>query len=129
MIKRVLIANRGEIAVRVIRTCKELGIKTVAIYSEADRESMHVKLADQNICIGPAEAVKSYLDIPRIMSAIEVSGADAVHPGYGFLAENPKFAEIVRASKKIFIGPSAQTLELIGDKIKAKEVAKKVGIP
>ncbi|MGC8853197.1 MAG: biotin carboxylase N-terminal domain-containing protein, partial [Hydrogenobacter sp.] len=109
MIKKVLIANRGEIAVRVIRACKELGIRTVAIYSEADRESMHVKLADQSICIGPAEAGKSYLDIPRIMSAVEVSGADAVHPGYGFLAENPKFAEIVRVSKKIFIGPSAQT--------------------
>jgi len=129
MLKKVLIANRGEIAVRVIRTCKELGLKTVAVYSEADRESMHVKLADQSICIGPAEAGKSYLDIPRIMSAIEVSGADGVHPGYGFLAENPKFAEIVKASKKIFIGPSAQTLELIGDKIRAKELARKVGIP
>jgi acetyl-CoA carboxylase biotin carboxylase subunit len=129
MLKKVLIANRGEIAVRVIRTCKELGLKTVAVYSEADRESMHVKLADQSICIGPAEASKSYLDIPRIMSAIEVSGADGVHPGYGFLAENPKFAEIVKASKKIFIGPSAQTLELIGDKIRAKELARKVGIP
>lgn len=129
MLKKVLIANRGEIAVRVIRTCRELGLKTVAVYSEADKESMHVKLADQSICIGPAEAVKSYLDIPRIMSAIEVSGADAVHPGYGFLAENPKFAEIVKVSKKIFIGPSAQTLELIGDKIRAKELARKIGIP
>ncbi|WP_340690090.1 acetyl-CoA carboxylase biotin carboxylase subunit [Hydrogenobacter thermophilus] len=129
MIKKVLIANRGEIAVRVIRTCKEMGLKTVSIYSEADRDSMHVKLADKSVCIGPAEASKSYLDIPRIMSAIEVSDADAVHPGYGFLAENPRFAEIVSASNKIFIGPPSHVLELIGDKIRSKEVAKKVGIP
>ncbi|SHK46389.1 acetyl-CoA carboxylase biotin carboxylase subunit [Thermocrinis minervae] len=129
MIRKVLIANRGEIAVRVIRACRELGIKTVAIYSEADRESMHVKLADQAVCIGPPEASKSYLDIPRIMSAVEVSGADAVHPGYGFLAENPRFAEIVQASGKVFIGPNAETLALIGDKIRAKEVAKKLNIP
>ncbi|QWK19417.1 MAG: acetyl-CoA carboxylase biotin carboxylase subunit [Hydrogenobacter thermophilus] len=129
MIKKVLIANRGEIAVRVIRTCKEMGLKTVSIYSEADRDCMHVKLADKSVCIGPAEASKSYLDIPRIMSAIEVSGADAVHPGYGFLAENPRFAEIVSASNKIFIGPPSHVLELIGDKIRSKEVAKKVGIP
>lgn len=125
----LLIANRGEIAVRVIRTAKEMGIRTIAIYSEADANSMHVKLADRSICIGPPEPSKSYLDTPRIMSALEVSGADAVHPGYGFLAENPKFAEIVRASGKIFVGPSAETLELIGDKVKAKEVAKKVGLP
>ncbi len=125
----LLIANRGEIAVRVIRTAKEMGIRTIAIYSEADANSMHVKLADRSICIGPPEPSKSYLDTPRIMSALEVSGADAVHPGYGFLAENHKFAEIVRASGKIFVGPSAETLELIGDKVKAKEVAKKVGLP
>ncbi|MCS7277672.1 MAG: acetyl-CoA carboxylase biotin carboxylase subunit [Aquificaceae bacterium] len=125
----ILIANRGEIAIRVMRTCREMGIKTVAIYSEADANSMHTKLADKSICIGPAEPSRSYLDIPRVMSAIEVSGADAVHPGYGFLSENSKFAEIVRASGKIFIGPSPETLELIGDKVKAKEVAKKVGIP
>jgi len=129
MIKKLLIANRGEIAVRIIRTCKELGIRCVAVYSEADRESMHVKLADESICIGPAEPSKSYLDIPRIMASIEVSSADAVHPGYGFLSENPKFAQIVEASNKIFIGPSSETLALIGDKIKAKEIAKKVGIP
>ncbi len=128
-IKKVLIANRGEIAVRVIRACRELGIKTVAVYSEADRDSMHVALADESICIGPSEPSKSYLDIPRIMSALEVSKADAIHPGYGFLSENPKFAQIVNASKKIFIGPSWETLALIGDKIKAKEVAKKVGLP
>ena len=125
----LLIANRGEIAVRVIRTAKEMGIRTIAIYSEADANSMHVKLADRSICIGPPEPSKSYLDTPRIMSALEVSGADAVHPGYGFLSENPKFAEIVRASGKIFVGPSAETLELIGDKVQAKEVAKKVGLP
>ncbi|WP_333784639.1 acetyl-CoA carboxylase biotin carboxylase subunit [Thermocrinis sp.] len=129
MINKILIANRGEIAVRIIRACKELGIKTVAVYSEADKESMHVKLADESICIGPAEPLKSYLDIPRIMASIEVSSADAVHPGYGFLSENPKFAQIVEVSKKIFIGPSSETLALIGDKIRAKEVAKKVGIP
>ena len=129
MIKKLLIANRGEIAVRIIRTCKELGIRSVAVYSEADRESMHVKLADESICIGPAEPSKSYLDIPRIMASIEVSSADAVHPGYGFLSENPKFAQIVEASNKVFIGPSSETLALIGDKIKAKEIAKKVGIP
>ncbi len=125
----LLIANRGEIAVRVIRTAKEMGIRTIAIYSEADANSMHVKLADRSICIGPPEPSKSYLDTPRIMSALEVSGADAVHPGYGFLAENHKFAEIVKASGKVFVGPSAETLELIGDKVKAKEVAKRVGLP
>lgn len=125
----ILIANRGEIALRVIRTCREMGINTVAIYSEGDTNSMHVKLADRSLCIGPAEPSKSYLDIPRVMSAIEVSGAEGVHPGYGFLSENPRFAEIVRASGKVFIGPSPETLELIGDKVKAKEVAKKVGLP
>jgi acetyl-coenzyme A carboxylase carboxyl transferase subunit alpha len=129
MLKKILIANRGEIAVRVIRTCREMGIRTVAVYSEADRESMHVKLADESICIGPPEPSKSYLDIPRLMAAMEVSSAEGVHPGYGFLSENPKFAQIVEASGKVFIGPSAGTLELIGDKIKAKEVAKRVGIP
>ena len=128
-IKTVLIANRGEIAVRIIRACREMGIKTVAIYSEADRDSMHVKLADESICIGPPEPSKSYLDIPRIMSALEVSGADAIHPGYGFLSENPKFSQIVSASKKVFIGPRWETLSLIGDKIRAKEFAKKVGLP
>jgi Acetyl/propionyl-CoA carboxylase, alpha subunit len=126
MIKKLLIANRGEIAVRIIRTCKELGIRSVAVYSEADRESMHVKLADESICIGPAEPSKSYLDIPRIMASIEVSSADAVHPGYGFLSENPKFAQIVEASNKIFIGPSSETLALIGDKIKAKKLLRRL---
>ncbi len=129
MLKKILVANRGEITVRIIRTCREMGISTVAVYSEADRDSMHVKLADESICIGPPEPSKSYLDIPRIMAAVEVSFAEGVHPGYGFLSENPKFAQIVEASKKIFIGPSSETLALIGDKIKAKEVAKKIGIP
>lgn len=127
--KKVFIANRGEIAVRAIRACKELGIRTVAVYSEADKDSLHVRLADEAICIGPPEPSKSYLDIPRIMSAVEVSKAEAVYPGYGFLSENPKFAEIVTKSGVKFIGPSPTTLELIGDKIRTKEVARKVGIP
>ncbi len=129
MLRKVLIANRGEIAVRAIRACRELGIKTVAVYSEADKDSLHVRLADEAICIGPPEPSKSYLDVPTIMSAVEVSGADAVYPGYGFLAENSKFAEIVTKSGVKFVGPSSSTLELIGDKIKTKEIAKKVGIP
>ncbi len=129
MFKKVLIANRGEIALRAIRACRELGIKTVAVYSEADRDSLHVQMADESVCIGPPEPSKSYLDIPRIMSAVEISGADAVYPGYGFLAENPKFAEIVAKSRVKFIGPSPSTLELIGDKIRTKEIAKKTGIP
>ena len=129
MLRKVLIANRGEIAVRAIRACRELGIKTVAVYSEADRNSLHVRLADEAICIGPPEPSQSYLDIPRIMSAVEISKADALYPGYGFLSENPKFAEIVQKSGIKFIGPSPTTLELIGDKIRTKEVAKRVGLP
>ncbi len=128
-IRKVLIANRGEIAVRAIRTCKELGIKTVAVYSEADRESLHVALADEAICIGPPAPSESYLNIPAILSAAEISGADAVYPGYGFLSENPKFAEIVESSGLIFIGPKPQTLKLIGNKVKAKRVAKRAGVP
>jgi acetyl-CoA carboxylase biotin carboxylase subunit len=128
-IRKVLIANRGEIAVRAIRTCKELGIKTVAVYSEADRESLHVALADEAICIGPPAPSESYLNIPAILSAAEISGADAVYPGYGFLSENPKFAEIVESSGLIFIGPKPQTLKLIGNKVKAKQVAKRAGVP
>ncbi len=129
MFEKILIANRGEIAVRAIRACRELGIRTVAIYSEADRESLHVKFADESICIGPPDPSNSYLDIPSIMAAIEVSGAEAVYPGYGFLSENPKFAEIVEASGIKFIGPSPDTLELIGNKMEAKRIARKVGIP
>ncbi len=129
MFRKILIANRGEIAVRAIRACRELGVRSVAVYSEADRNALHVRLADESVCIGPAEPSRSYLDVPSIMSAAEVSGADAVYPGYGFLAENPKFAEIVSKSGIKFIGPSPQTLELIGDKIRTKEMAAKVGIP
>ncbi len=128
-IKKVLIANRGEIAVRAIRACKELGIKTVAVYSEADRESLHVWLADEALCIGPPTPSESYLNIPAILSAAEISGADAVYPGYGFLSENPKFAEIVESSGLIFVGPKPQTLRLIGNKVKAKQVAKRAGVP
>jgi len=128
-IKKVVIANRGEIAVRAIRTCKELGIKTVAVYSEADRESLHVMLADEAICIGPPNPQDSYLNIPNIISAAEITGADAIYPGYGFLSENPKFAEIVEANGLIFIGPKPQTLRLIGNKVKAKQIAKKAGVP
>ena len=129
MFNKVLIANRGEIAVRAIRACRELGIKTVAIYSEADKNSLHVELADEAICIGPPNPSESYLDIPRIMSALEVSKADAVYPGYGFLSENPKFAEIVERSGVKFIGPPSEVLKKIGDKVYAKKVAKKVGLP
>ncbi|HIO41376.1 MAG TPA: acetyl-CoA carboxylase biotin carboxylase subunit [Aquifex sp.] len=128
-IKKVVIANRGEIAVRAIRTCKELGIKTVAVYSEADKDSLHVMLADEAICIGPPNPQESYLNIPNIISAAEITGADAVYPGYGFLSENPKFAEIVEANGLIFIGPSPQTLRLIGNKVKAKQIAKRAGVP
>ena len=129
MFNKVLIANRGEIAVRAIRACRELGIKTVAIYSEADKNSLHVELADEAICIGPPNPSESYLDIPRIMSALEVSKADAVYPGYGFLSENPKFAEIVERSGAKFIGPPSEVLRKIGDKVYAKKVAKKAGLP
>ncbi|WP_461832307.1 biotin carboxylase N-terminal domain-containing protein, partial [Aquifex sp.] len=129
MFKKVLIANRGEIAVRAIRACKELGLKTVAVYSEADKNSLHVELADEAICIGPPNPSESYLDIPKIMAALEVSKADAVYPGYGFLSENPKFAEIVERSGAKFIGPSSEVLMKIGDKVLAKKVAKKVGLP
>ena len=128
-IKKVVIANRGEIAVRAIRACKELGIKTVAVYSEADRDSLHVMLADEAVCIGPPNPQESYLNIPNILSAAEITGADAIYPGYGFLSENPKFAEIVEANGLIFIGPRPQTLRLIGNKVKAKQVAKQAGVP
>ncbi|NPA32399.1 MAG: acetyl-CoA carboxylase biotin carboxylase subunit [Aquificae bacterium] len=129
MFKKVLIANRGEIAVRAIRACRELGLKTVAVYSEADKNSLHVELADEAICIGPPDPARSYLDIPKIMAALEVSKADAVYPGYGFLSENPKFAEIVERSGAKFIGPRSEVLAKIGDKVVAKKVAKKVGLP
>jgi acetyl-CoA carboxylase biotin carboxylase subunit len=129
MFSKVLIANRGEIALRVLRACKELGVKTVAVHSTADADAMHVRLADESVCIGPPAASESYLNIPSIVSACEITGADAVHPGYGFLAENARFADILAAHGIIFIGPSAEHIRLMGDKIRAKEKAELLGIP
>jgi len=129
MFKKILIANRGEIAVRIIRACKEWGISTVAVHSDVDRESMHVKLADESVCIGPASSLKSYLNIPAIISACEVSGADAVHPGYGFLSENFGFVEKLEAHGIKFIGPKSEHIKMMGDKILAKESANNLGLP
>ncbi len=129
MFKKILIANRGEIAVRIIRACKEWGISTVAIHSDVDRESMHVRLADESICIGPHQPTFSYLNIPAIMSAIELTGAEAVHPGYGFLSENFEFAKMLEENNIKFIGPSSSLIKLMGDKIEAKRVAKEYGLP
>ena len=127
--QKVLIANRGEIALRVIRACKELGLKTVAVHSTADRELMHLAMADETVCIGPAIATHSYLSIPAIISAAELTGADAIHPGYGFLAENADFAEQIERSGFTFIGPSADVIRLMGDKVSAIEAMKKTGVP
>lgn len=129
MFHKILIANRGEIAVRVIRACKELGIATVAVYSEADRDAMHTRLADEAICIGPAVSTHSYLSIPAIMAAAEVTDAQAIHPGYGFLAENSEFAEIVIASGLTWIGPSPESMRIMGDKVKAKQRMKEANVP
>lgn len=129
MFEKILIANRGEIAVRIERACRELGIKSVAIYSDADKDSMHVLLADESICIGPASASESYLSIPRIISACEIAGVDAVHPGYGFLAENPEFAEICEDGGLKFIGPTPDAIRMMGNKTVAKNTVKKVGVP
>ncbi|MCF6275867.1 MAG: acetyl-CoA carboxylase biotin carboxylase subunit, partial [Robiginitomaculum sp.] len=129
MIKKVLIANRGEIALRIHRACKEMGIATVAVHSEADREAMHVRLADESVCIGPNSSAESYLNIPAIIAACEITGADAVHPGYGFLSENARFADIVEAHDMVFIGPSAAHIKLMGDKIAAKTAVADAGIP
>jgi acetyl-CoA carboxylase biotin carboxylase subunit len=129
MISKVLIANRGEIALRVIRACRELGIETVAVYSEADRESLHVRFADDDVCLGPAPARESYLKIPRIIAAAEITGADAIHPGYGFLAENAEFAEICAASKITFIGPTPEQIRLMGDKATARKTMGDTGVP
>jgi len=129
MFKKVLIANRGEIALRVIRACRELGIQTVAVYSEADRESLHVRFADDDVCIGPPPARDSYLKIPRIIAAAEITGADAIHPGYGFLAENAEFAETCAASNIAFIGPTAEQIRVMGDKASARKAMAAVGVP
>lgn len=129
MLEKVLIANRGEIALRILRACKELGIKTVAVHSTADRELMHLSLADEAVCIGPAPAAQSYLHIPAIIAAAEVTGAVGIHPGYGFLAENADFAEQVERSGFTFIGPSADVIRLMGDKVSAKDAMKKAGVP
>ncbi|WP_421791436.1 acetyl-CoA carboxylase biotin carboxylase subunit [Hyphobacterium sp.] len=129
MFEKILIANRGEIALRVHRACREMGIKTVAIHSEADRDAMHVKLADESVCVGPNPANQSYLKIPQIIAACEITGAQAVHPGYGFLSENARFAEIVEAHDLVFIGPTAEHIRLMGDKITAKQAVKDAGIP
>jgi acetyl-CoA carboxylase biotin carboxylase subunit len=129
LFKKVLIANRGEIALRVIRACRELGVETVAVYSTADRESLHVRFADDDVCIGPPNARESYLNIPRLIAAAEITGADAIHPGYGFLAENAEFAEICAASKIAFIGPTAEQIRLMGDKAAARKTMIEVGVP
>ena len=129
MFDKILIANRGEIALRVLRACKELGIPTVAVHSTADADAMHVRFADESVCIGPPAAKDSYLNIPAILSACEITGADAVHPGYGFLSENARFAEILADHGVLFIGPKAEHIRLMGDKIEAKRTAKKLGIP
>ena len=129
MFKKVLIANRGEIALRILRACRELGIPTVAIHSTADETAMHVRLADESVCIGPPPSKKSYLNMHEIMAACEITGADAIHPGYGFLSENAKFAEVLEAHDITFIGPSAEHIRIMGDKIEAKATAKRLGIP
>ncbi len=129
MFKKILIANRGEIALRVIRACRELGVQTVAVYSEADRESLHVRFADDDVCIGPAPARDSYLKIPRIIAAAEIAGADAIHPGYGFLAENAEFAETCAASNIAFIGPTPEQIRVMGDKAAARNAMSSVGVP
>ena len=129
MISKVLIANRGEIALRIHRACKEMGLSTIAVHSEADKDAMHVRLADESVCIGPASATDSYLNIPAIIAACEITQADAVHPGYGFLSENARFADIVEAHGMVFIGPTAEHINLMGDKIAAKEAVEKAGIP
>ena len=129
MFKKILIANRGEIALRIIRTCREMGIKTVAVYSTADKDSLHVKFADEAVCVGGPKGQESYLNIPHIMAACEITNADAVHPGYGFLAENAKFAQICADHGIKFIGPTPDMINKMGDKITAKETMIKAGVP
>ncbi|MBI4538342.1 MAG: acetyl-CoA carboxylase biotin carboxylase subunit [Gemmatimonadetes bacterium] len=129
MFHKVLIANRGEIALRVIRACHELGVRTVAVYSEADRESLHVRFADEEVCIGPPPAKESYLNIPRLIAAAEITGAEAIHPGYGFLAENAEFAEICERSNIVFIGPTPEQIRAMGDKARARRTMQELGVP
>ena len=129
MFKKILIANRGEIALRVIRACRELGVATVAVYSEPDQESLHVRFADDDVCIGPGPSRLSYLNIPGIIAAAEITGADAIHPGYGFLAESPEFARACAESKITFVGPPAEQIQLMGDKAAARKLAKDLGVP
>ena len=129
MIRKLLVANRGEIAVRIIRACREMGIETVAIYSEADREALHAKLADEAVCIGPAALSESYLSMERIISATIVTGAQAIHPGFGFLSENAKFAALCEKCNIIFVGPKAETIERLGNKQLARETMQKAGVP
>lgn len=129
LFKKILIANRGEIAVRIIRTCRDLDIKTVAVYSEIEKESLHVRLADEAVCIGPANSAQSYLNIPGILSAAEITDSEAVHPGYGFLSENPHFAEACATSGITFIGPTPENIRIGGDKAKARQTMKRRGIP
>ncbi|MCX5515197.1 acetyl-CoA carboxylase biotin carboxylase subunit [Kaistia algarum] len=129
MFNKILIANRGEIALRILRACKELGIETVAVHSTADADAMHVRLADESVCIGPPPARDSYLNIPSLLAACEITGADAIHPGYGFLSENARFAEILEAHNITFIGPKSEHIRIMGDKIEAKRTAQRLGIP
>ncbi|HSU27549.1 MAG TPA: biotin carboxylase N-terminal domain-containing protein, partial [Chitinophagaceae bacterium] len=129
MFKKILIANRGEIALRVLRTCREMGIKTVAVYSTADRDSLHVRFADEAVCIGKPQSADSYLNIAHLMAAVEITNADAIHPGYGFLAENAKFAQICNDHGIKFIGPTPDMINSMGDKITAKETMIKAGVP
>ncbi|MBS1128302.1 MAG: acetyl-CoA carboxylase, biotin carboxylase, partial [Nitrospirae bacterium] len=129
MFKKILIANRGEIALRIIRACKEMGIKTVAVHSTADAHSLHVRFADQSVCIGPPKSADSYLNVPSIISAAEITDSEAIHPGYGFLAENASFAEVCNSAGIKFIGPSPDSIKLMGDKAKARETAQKAGVP
>src|SRR5690554_6611675 len=129
MLDKVLIANRGEIALRILRSCKELGIRTVAVHSSADRDLMHVRLADESVCIGPPNPAKSYQNVPAIISATELTDAVAIHPGYGFLSENADFAEQVEKSGFVFIGPRAETIRLMGDKVSAIRAMREAGVP
>src|SRR5882672_978730 len=129
MFEKVLIANRGEIALRINRACKEMGIATVAVHSTADADAMHVRLADESVCIGPPPSAQSYLNIPAIIAACEITGAEAIHPGYGFLSENAKFADIVKEHGITFIGPTPDHIRMMGDKITAKQAVVGLGIP